>query len=187
MKFSKLILYVLLVNLLAVTSANAWDGKRQGFLLGLGMGYGNLEYSDVQSTYLSSNNQTAKVSGTSFMPKIGYAFTDDFALLYYRHPFNFNAENSQGSSQELTACAEVIGFNYYFGNLYLGAGSGNSYFFKGTDNYEVNALQGTGAVFSLGYEFSKHYAIEFTSMSGTLENNNGTFQGNGILFNFLIY
>jgi len=177
--------------LLSLSSASAWDGKRQGFVLGLGAGYGNIDYTDVQSVHLDSNSRSDKVGAITFMPKLGYAFTDSFSLLYFRHPFELKAKDPQGGTQTLVACVEQVGFNYYFGDkdpsFYIGAGTGKSYFFKGADNQSDTALHGGGSFYSIGYEFATHYSIELTSMQGTLDNNQGQFKGMGLTLNVLGY
>ncbi|MDT8447757.1 MAG: hypothetical protein RRB13_12780 [bacterium] len=191
MKSSKAFLLFLSLVFLLPTASFAFDGKRQGFLLGLGAGAGSLEYTEVQSEFLASDNRTAKQSTPAFMPKLGYAFGDQLAFLYYRHPFSFSAENAQKESQQMTACVEMLGFNYYFSggdtSLYIGAGSGRSYFFEGIDNQAPGVLQGTGFSYSIGYEFSKHFSLELTSLSGTLNDQKGEFKGYALLLNVLAY
>ena len=191
MKFYTFLLTFLFVFTLSNSSTQAWDGKREGFLLGLGVGSGNIEYTDVQSTHLNDSNRSGKLAATVFMPKIGWGLSDQFALLYYRNPFNFKAENSLGDTEEVTACAEVLGFNYYFSSsassLYIGAGKGNGYFFQGLDNQSPTAVDGRGSIYSIGYEFTTHYSIELMSMTGTLDNNQGEFKGYGMTLNILGY
>jgi len=187
----KVLLAFMFVLLLNISPAQAWDGKRQGFLLGLGAGSGNVEYTNVQSAHLKDTNRSDKQGAVAFMPKVGYGLTDQLAFLYYRHPLNFKAENSLGKTEDLTACVELLGFNYYFSDsdssLYIGAGSGNSYFFQGLDNQNDTALKGTGSAYSIGYAFSAHYSIEFTSLTGTLDEKKGEFSGYGVTLNVLGY
>jgi len=62
-------------------------GKRQGFLLGLGAGIGQLNYEQVQHDKVGPDPEDGDTSALAFMPKLGYAFTDQFALIYSRHPW----------------------------------------------------------------------------------------------------
>lgn len=190
MKIKTLFFMALIGALLPLSSLQAWDGKRQGFLLGLGAGAGSLEYTDVQSVHLNDENRSDELSTIAFMPKVGYAPSDRFALLYYRHPFLFDAKNAQGTSQELTACVELLGLHYYFDSgpsLYVGAGWGNSYFFEGLENTAESALKGSGSALSIGYEFSEHYSLELTSITGTLDDQGGSFKGYALTLNVLGY
>lgn len=191
MKLIKTLTITLVISFASLSTAFAFDGKRQGFMLSFGVGSGSLKYEGMQSKYLDSTNRTDEVSTIAFMPKIAYGITDSFVVMYYRHPHNFSVKNSEGDLQELTACAELLGFNYYFSNsnpsLYIGAGSGKSFFLKELNNYGEGALNGKGSAYSVGYEFAKGYSLEFTNMNGTLDENGGEFSSSAVLLNIMWY
>ena len=79
---NKLFLIIVIFHTLSV---KAWDGKRQGFLLGLGFGPGTIEYKNIESASLKSNERSKETNTFNFIPKIGYAFTNQFALLLFQH------------------------------------------------------------------------------------------------------
>ena len=165
MKRKNLVLVLVVLSGLATSNAFAWDGKRQGFLLGLGAGIGQLSYEGVQHDLVSTDPQEDKVSAIAFIPKLGYAFTDQLAILYSRHPFLYESTNDKDETISLTTCVEALELHYYFSSeapsLYFGIGAGNSYLFK-DDMNEPERLKGTGSMASLGYEFARHFSVDFT-------------------------
>ena len=158
---------VLVVTLLATTSAYAFDENREGFLLSLGAGLHS-----IKNEYSSNGTVTANESksglATSF--KIGGGITNQFALYYVRNASWFSTPITNGVvTKDATA---VIGMG----------GIGGTYFFEPTSpsGYMLAAIGGadyafpmesvntqTGGAFMLGggYEFSKHVMLEATLMA----------------------
>jgi hypothetical protein len=165
-------LFLYLLALLSLTPINslAWDGARQGFLLGLGAGIGQLNYNNVQFSHISPTPEDNKTHAITLMPKIGYAFTDQFALVYSRHPFKFSQKNTNNSQIFLTSCVESIEVHFYSNpdapSIYFGAGTGYSHLFKDEIN-EPGAITGNGSIVTIGYEFSAHYSFELTYTHAT--------------------
>ena len=147
--------------------AQAWDGERQGLLLGIGVGAGAYSYSGIQYDLISPEEKSESGSALAISPKIGYAFNNNWALLYSRHPFLFSASDDTGKDHDMTSCIESLEVLYFLDerapSLYLGLGAGVGYFFDDSvSNYSSDALKGIGLVGTVGYEAFKHVTAELS-------------------------
>ena len=146
---NKIIISAIAASLLTISSAQAFDDQREGFLVGLGAGL-SLVNSEV-ATY----DETSLGFATSF--KIGYGFSNQF-LLYYVNNVSFFGQDY--SNDTFTTGGSSIGASYYFdenspyyalGSIGLGSFGNFS-----SGNGEIGSTFSIGA----GYEYSPHILLE---------------------------
>ncbi len=162
----------LLLALLLVTagSANAWgwwDGERQGFLLGFGMGAGFDSYSGIRYDPVGLAEEDNDAFAIAMSPRIGYAISNQVALYYSRHPFIYKVDDAAGDEVTITSCIEALQVQYFLAetapSLYFAVGAGVGYFMDfDTSNYSADALKGFGMVGTIGVEPIKHLSAELS-------------------------
>ncbi len=160
---------IILLALVAFTtgSAYAWDGQRQGFLLGLGFGGGYNSFTGIQYDPISSEKTDKTAFAFAASPRIGYAINNQLAFYYSRHPIVFSITNENDKDITITSCIEALMAHYYLTDaapsLYFGAGAGIGYFFDdATSNYSKDSLKGIGVIGTVGFEPIKHIFTEFS-------------------------
>ncbi len=123
-----------LIILTVSSSANAWDGERQGFLLGVGLGAGFDSYSGIQYDLIGPESEDNSTIAFAASPRIGYAINNRVAFYYSRHPFFFSVENEANEDLTLISCVEALQVHYYLDDaapsIYFGFGAGVGYFFE---------------------------------------------------------
>ncbi|MCH9031726.1 MAG: hypothetical protein IIB00_05645, partial [candidate division Zixibacteria bacterium] len=149
----KLILGALVLTLLSVDTSWAFDGNRRGFVLGGGLGFAPVASWDGGF----ADESKAGVAANLFL---GYGWNDvnlivaEGNLAVYKSDFG-DATITQGFSG--------VAWYHYFGpagqSFYSTLGAG-AYTF----DFEIAGQTGSndpgfGALFGVGYEFSKHYQI----------------------------
>jgi hypothetical protein len=185
-------LFVLLILVLATASiANAWDGERKGFLLGIGFGAGFDSYSKIQFDPISAVKDDNSHLAFAASPRIGYAINNQLAIYYSRHPFVFSVKTAENKDLALTSCIEAISMQYYFSDkapsIYVGGGAGVGYFFDSKkSNYSVHALKGIGMFGAVGFEMRKHLSTEFSLHYKSPQNGSSDI-GVALLINVLGY
>jgi len=117
LKIRIVILFVLVI--LLTNLANAWDGQRKGFLLGIGMGIGYDSYSGVQYDLISPESKDNSTFAYAASPRIGYAISNNLAFYYSRHPFFFKVDNVENKEITIASCIEALQFHYYLQILLL--------------------------------------------------------------------
>lgn len=156
-----------LIILIASSSAYAWDGERQGFLLGVGLGAGFDSYSGIQYDPVGPESEDNSVLAFAASPRIGYAINNRVAFYYSRHPFFFSVKDEANEDLTLISCTEALLAHYYLADaapsIYFGFGAGVGYFFdNAVDNYSSDALKGIGLIGTVGYEPIKHFSTELS-------------------------
>ena len=63
------ILLLALIILITSSSALAWDGEREGFLLGIGVGVGFESYSGIEYDYVGLNSEDNSVFAITASPR----------------------------------------------------------------------------------------------------------------------
>jgi hypothetical protein len=161
-------LFILLTLVFATASiANAWDGERKGFLLGIGFGGGFDSYSGIQYNPISSVKEDNSQFAFAASPRIGYAINNQLAIYYSRHPLVFSVKTDENKDLGITSCIEAISMQCYFSgktpSIYVGGGAGVGYFFDSKkSNYSVHALKGIGLFGTVGFEPRRHVSSEFS-------------------------
>lgn len=166
----KYLSFAVIFTFFIVGQSSAWDGERKGFLLGIGFGAGIDSYYGIQYDSLSADPQDNSSIAFAASPRIGYAWNNQMAVMYARHPLTYAVEAENGDDVQVTSCTEAIQFLYYFKDsapsVYLGAGLGIGYFFdeevadEPAMNYSKNSLKGPGVYGIVGFEPFKHINAE---------------------------
>ena len=140
--FMLLILYFISFN-----SSLAFDGQREGFVLGLGIGAGVVN--------ASGNGQTTNVMSPMLSGSLSYGFNDIFQLGVGKKALVGFKYNNETVYQELGGItAEFFMDDYY---ITLGAGISGA-----TNKFSLNDyLLGNASYIGVGYEFSQGLNLEF--------------------------
>ena len=152
--FVKTFLFVLLIS----TIASAFDGERQGFVIGGGAGFAPM--ADWQIKGFSSVSE--KSSGLAVNLFAGYAFDDNFMIVLQRdgvfHKTFTITDDEENIFQGFTGIVLYYYFNDIGKSFFLTSGIGLQNFTileKGTDKYSADF----GFLIGGGYEFIEHLQI----------------------------
>jgi len=150
MKFILIIFSIL--SMIASSSLNAFDDKKEGFYFSLGAGLHTLKM--VKS--VGSLKETTNENGIATSFNIGYGLTNDF-ILYYSN--NVNWYNNYDSGETYLNRISGIGVTYYAADeIYLkcvyGLAADYAY---GDRSFSIN---GDGYEIGVGYDIAKHVSIE---------------------------
>lgn len=154
---------------IATVASFAWDGQRQGFLLGVGAGAA----SEVYGVDADVDGQLESQSGGSPLTtsRIGYAWSNTTAIELYNNSFyqqpgmtGYSALNFHWWNSE-----ELSGANSWFGGAGLLAETqGRKY--KGMDPKPPTI--GFGLNFGYGREIAPHFGIELGLVLGGMTDDN---------------
>ena len=162
--------FAALISLISTsTSILAWDGDRQGFLLGYGAG--------TNSQFIGYPAERWEIENTSFSTsinnaRIGYAFDNNFALLIYLHDLwsyrgdyetSFQGINVQRWSGTPWGIADESQSNCWFGGIGLIVRESNVKI-KGVGKPDPDV--GWGVNFGYGREIVNHASIEINLTIG---------------------
>ena len=155
--------------------ANAWDGKRKGFILGFGIGPGLTSFTQELAAWdyyqgwvrVKSDRSNKMAIMTDF--KIGYAPTDFYEIYYTGKVSWFGLENVFGDKVTISNGVGALGATYYFApqapSPFISGGIG---FSTWSAPFESGSKTWTG--FGLfvggGYEFARHMSVEFDLLWG---------------------
>jgi hypothetical protein len=153
----------------AATGAHAGT-DRQGFIIGLGVGYGS------QGVEGDNYDDSFGGLGTSFM--IGGGATNQFTIYYINDVQFFTLDDGSGTGTngdgDLWAAGLTgVGGTFYFSpetpSAYLGVAFGLTSMFDMEDSL-VSSYQGNGTMFTAGFEFARHLSFELNLIRGSAEN-----------------
>jgi hypothetical protein len=157
-------LSVAVVVLLCVTTvAGAFDGERQGFILGIGVGAGLTTYTQTVSyggNSFTSDRENEFPLMTDF--KIGYAPNDLVEIYWMSKVSWFSMENVLAEDVTITNGLGGLGITYFFRptapSPFLTGGIG---FSSWTAPFEEDAevWYGFGLTAGVGYEFAPHWYV----------------------------
>ena len=147
----------LVASTLVVSSAQAFDEDRKGFILGLGAGISAINTEVTVDNDGYHDNASDSSVGFSTSLKIGYGFTDQFALYYVRNAAWFGYDHNDDN---FISGISGVAANYYIAPkspIYVMAGVGFGDF--------ANFSEGEGEVGSAfmlggGYEVYPHVQVE---------------------------
>ncbi|MCX7835692.1 MAG: porin family protein [bacterium] len=146
-------------------SLYAFDNERQGFILGFGIGFGSISYTQELSTpYRSvSGSESKNPFVTNF--KIGYAPQNQWSIYWSSKVNWFEMDNAAGSTSDMAAGYGTISGSYYLKteapSFYFSGGFGRSTWIAWSSSGD-NSSTGSGVMFGAGYEFSKHWCVELS-------------------------
>lgn len=147
-------------------TAFAFNGAREGFLLGFGIGASQYKIDDTDSK-----------SGLETDLKIGYGFTDQFQMFYTNKVHWSSSDDYYGDSHLTVHGLTGIGANYYFSptspSFFIGGGVGlAAHRIINTDsdnNNDSDNNSGSGFYVNGGFEFAKHWSIELAAVKDTID------------------
>jgi len=170
MKKNTTIVILCLSGLLS-TSINAFDNKREGFMVSAGLGLSSI-HTDFKQEYGGWSGIGRDAEGglaTSF--KIGYGFSEQFSLYFMRNSTILEYKNDPNNNT-YENCILGIGANYYLkpeGLTYLMGGIGLGRFTDYEDTDVENI--GHGFMLGIGYEISPHINVEVSYMGTRIDDN----------------
>lgn len=167
----KILLSALLAAAVSVSSLEAFDEKREGFILSVGAGVSAVTTDITVSSgdYSASADETSLGLATSL--KIGYGFTNQFSVYYVRNASWFGYDND--SADDWYASGIVgVGASYYIEEnspMYVMAAVGMGDYANASENEGE-----TGSAFMLGggYEVYPHVQVEATYLVANVEEDN---------------
>ena len=164
-----IVLGTILVVLLA-NAALAFDGKRTGFIAGAGGGFGLLGEDETfaMSSY-SPYHDNEPSDWVDHHPlymnfRYGYAPTEQFSIYW-----SYQAGTLVSEHRTWLESISGLGASYYMKStvpsVFVGLVTGfatRSTFYEDYDE----SIGGVGTSISVGYEFRKHWEVEFTAWAG---------------------
>lgn len=152
--------------------ANAFDGNRQGFIIGLGAGFHAI---DIDVLYDDSKNGSDLEGGIATSFKMGWGLTNQFALYYAR-----NVSWYRGlylDEFKTSDATNIVGIAGLGGVYYLSPSSQSGYFLGAIGKGDVSAISksntrsttGSALMLGGGYEISEHLQIEATLVTTDIE------------------
>ncbi len=154
----------LAVILGTATVANAFDGERQGFILGVGVGAGSLSYTQTMA-YGGFSDTSDSESEFPIMSdfKIGYAPSDVVEIYWMSKVSWFDIDSACGHDVTIAHGIGGLGVTYFFQpaapSAFLTAGVGFSSWAAPFEE-ESDDWLGIGVSAGAGYEFAPHWYIE---------------------------
>ena len=160
-------LLITVVLILTVVECFAWDGQRQGFILGVGVGPGyttykqRLEYGGESQT---SDNENALSLNTPI--RIGYAPNEKLMILFQANVAWFGMDNAAGNHVTILSEIDALTISYFINEeppykTFLTGGIGfSSWSAPLEDSSDDSNISGFGLMGGIGYEFNPH--LDFT-------------------------
>lgn len=174
----------LLLVVVIVPVATAFDGSRRGFILGVGGGYHTTDIDrEIGFPFPAVGIVSESRSGIATTFKIGVGISNQFTLCYVRNASWYTAT-------DLTAA----GIGGIGGSYYLSASSPSAFVlfeFGFADIVSVGnrseSETGAGYMIGGGYEFAKHFQLEATYLNGDLKSGGIDISSIQIIVTYLAY
>jgi hypothetical protein len=164
MKLSSMLIVAVVVASMAV-SAFAFDGRREGFILGGGFGLGSTSHTEKHEYpgYSYSTNGESKVGfQTNF--KIGWGASQQLEIYYTQISSFFSTSSVYIRDVTILDAIGAIGASYSFKPVaptpFITGGLGMSIWAVPFEDNPPEAWSGFGLYGGVGYEFYKHYSAE---------------------------
>ncbi len=181
-----LILFSLCAN------AQAFDGRRKGFILGIGAGCGSLSLTQEVIGGLSQSAESDREQKLAVVSdfKIGYASDDCWALYYTSQVSWFKMKrsltNDATAASGLGAAAVCYWFKPQAPSAFIAGGAGYSTWSMPFEDDAPHARLGPGFFAGGGYEFTRHWSLEaHLSWGKPTDGESGTHEGYEI-FSFML-
>ncbi len=164
-----LIVIIAVIALLA-TQVFSWDGQRNGFILGIGLGSGYTSYNyKVEDNGTERTTSRESALGPASIVKIGYAPDNTYLIYFMSNSTWFTGKDINGDNFKTSSDFTGAAVSYYFKertpSFYVtggfGGGSWNG-LFTGMDSEGI----GIGFLCGAGYEFTKHWSGEINLSFG---------------------
>lgn len=175
--------YIVFACLIFISQvAYALDGNRQGLIIGLGVGYHNLDMEPYyDGTKLGSSSE--KGLATSF--KIGSGLSNQLAVYYVRNASWFDMD---------TETTFIIGISGVGGTYFLSPTAPSVYFLAAYGIGDMSAPfediepdTGSAVMLGGGYEIDKHRNLEVTFLNTDIESSGDsllTLKSSSVQFTF---
>ena len=147
-------------------TAAAFDGERKGFILGGSLGGGIIHYNrEIKDSNINNENDNAGAFSADIM--IGYGITDKFLLYYINKYIWFSTDRVSGEKAAFVNSMGPVGISYYFNSKapspVINFGLGFAHLYAPLESGQ-ELDYGKGIYTGIGYEFSKHYALNINYM-----------------------
>lgn len=169
---NKIIISTITASLLTISSAQAFDDQREGFLMSFGAGLSsvNSELTAYNNYYGNSFSIDERSLGFATAFKIGYGFNNQF-LLYYTNDVSWFGIDAINNNDTFITGGSAIGASYYIdenGPIYITGAIGLGIFsnFSSGDSADLGSTFSVGA----GYEITPHVQLEATWQHTSTEN-----------------
>ena len=175
------------LGLFPVRATAAWDGKRQGFLLGIGLGNGS-----AKETYPGpTDDVNLKLAGLAMDFKIGFAPTSQEAVIFsiknIRGKYKGGGlSTSKNYNVQLRSLSFIAWHRERTPSIYVTGGIG-SIFSSNFREPKKSYRNRIGLHFGIGFEFVRHGSIEFSSMPRAPVDFDGTIRMYMVTVNVLGY
>lgn len=166
----RLTLCLVILLLIQATTAMAFNGKRQGFVLGGGLGFGPV----AKATVDGLADDVIDKSGLAFNFVIGYAPSENDMIVYLRDAVVFSETFvfTESLSKKVTFAQGFSGvaWFHYFGPMgksaYVTGGLGLQDLTSTDSDFRSND-PGLGLLIGGGYEFARHVQFHGSLSFGT--------------------
>jgi len=158
--------------LLMPTAASAFDGKREGFVLGGGIGGGGVTFEEL--VYFRNHQVNPKHVHTepviATYLSIGWGINEKFVLIFSNHTVWFEKDIGHYKKEEEHYSTGVTGagFTYYLDaearSLFVTGALGLSHWEN--HSISIDTATGFGVFGGVGCEFARHWAFELSVMWG---------------------
>ena len=161
---NKIIISTIAASLLTISTAQAFDDQREGFLMGVGAG------AAIVNTSSTGLDESSFGFATSF--RMGYGFNNQF-LLYYTNDISWFGIDDYRNDDTFISGGSAIGASYYIEEnspIYITGSLGLGGFSNFTSDYSTDL----GSTFSIGggYEISPHVLLEASYQRTNADNYN---------------
>lgn len=159
---------ILLASLVVASSLSAFDDKKEGFMISLGLGLAGTQ-SDFKKAYDWDNGKEFEI-GLASSIKLGYGLTEQFSLYLIRNSsFVFGYDNDPNKN-DYGNCLTGVGMNYYLTpepDTYLVATAGIGGFSELSSDSKIN--DGKAFLLGVGYEIYPHLHAETTYLATRID------------------
>ena len=164
----KLVVMVCLLSVVFIQSSLAFDGNREGFIIGLGLGLQETEL-NIEKNGVKAGLDMDGTLATSF--KLGYGFNNNF-LLHYTNDVSW--VKVPNNSDSLFIGVTTISGTYYFNekspSAFITVGLGAGAWSNLSNTSPEESLLGSGWILGGGYEFKDHVNVEISLFEADFSN-----------------
>ena len=153
-----------ILGIASIGRASGWDGQRKGFIFGAGLGPGF-------TTFSRANGDISRENGASlgYEWKIGYAFSNLVSSYFTHRGSFFSATGEDNEKVTVTSDLFGVGASCFFRpgapSVFIAGGIGMTAW-RTPFITEDNDRHGGGIFLGGGYEFSRHFSVEFGAFGG---------------------
>ncbi len=166
------------ITMAAISPCLAFDGKRSGFILGGGIGFGLASYTQTIEGFgmsLTSDRENSGAIATDV--RIGFASNEQLEIYFASKEIWFGLTNAYNEKVTIDNAVVALGVSYYLNPtvpaFFVTGGLGLSSWSLPFESPSPDPWVGFGLYGGAGYEFSKHYSFELDLMYGNPSKSEG--------------